>query len=197
MRINKFISYLLCNKGIVVNLHKLHFSSFSFFSPTKQKSFLSSHFSTPSTKHIREKTKYFPSFHNFLSSHFSTPSSKRSLSLSCFFLPSPLFDSWLFSHSSSSSKGRLGYVTHIHINLRTLLFSPYLSHTHTHTPLFLSLHISFPFQWKISTDSNCITQTNPPTSMILALTFRMGVRPTKSRSLFSPATHVWLFGPSS
>ena len=30
MSINKFISYLLCNKGIIVNLYKLHFSSFHF-----------------------------------------------------------------------------------------------------------------------------------------------------------------------
>ena len=139
MRINKFISYLLCNKGIVVNLHKLHFSFFSFFSPTTQKIFLSSHFFTSSTKHIRGKTKYFSFFHNFLSSHFSTPSSKRSLSLSCFFLPSPMFDSLLFSHSSSSSKGRLGYVTHIHINLRTLLSLPIF---HTHRFFFLCTNLS-------------------------------------------------------
>ena len=59
MRINKFISYILCNKGIIVNLHKLHFPSFPFFSPTKQKSFLSSHFSTPPTKHIRGKITIF------------------------------------------------------------------------------------------------------------------------------------------
>ena len=30
MSINKFISYLLCNKDIIVNLHKLHFTSFLF-----------------------------------------------------------------------------------------------------------------------------------------------------------------------
>ena len=59
MRINKFISYILCNKGMIVNLYKLHFPSFLFFSPTKQKSFLSSHFSTPPTKHIRGKTIIF------------------------------------------------------------------------------------------------------------------------------------------
>ena len=59
MRINKFISYILCNKGIIVNLYKLHVLSFPFLSPTKQKSFLSSHFSTPPTKHIRGKTTIF------------------------------------------------------------------------------------------------------------------------------------------
>ena len=30
MSINKFISYILYNKGIIVNLHKLHFLSFYF-----------------------------------------------------------------------------------------------------------------------------------------------------------------------
>ena len=30
MCINKYISYLLCNKGIIVNLYKLNFSSFHF-----------------------------------------------------------------------------------------------------------------------------------------------------------------------
>ena len=70
MSTNKSISYLLCNKGIIVNLYKLHFQSSHFcfkslFFSTKQKSFLSFHFSTLPTKHTREKTKYF------LSSHFS------------------------------------------------------------------------------------------------------------------------------
>ena len=37
MSTNKFISYILCNKGIIVNLYKLHFSSFSFsFQPNKR-----------------------------------------------------------------------------------------------------------------------------------------------------------------
>ena len=30
MSINKSISYILCNKGIIVNLYKLHFPSFHF-----------------------------------------------------------------------------------------------------------------------------------------------------------------------
>ena len=38
MSTNKFISYLLCNKGIIVNLYKLHF--------------LSSHFSFQSNKGV-------------------------------------------------------------------------------------------------------------------------------------------------
>ena len=37
MNTNKFISYILCNTGIIVNLYKLHFSSFSFsFQPNKR-----------------------------------------------------------------------------------------------------------------------------------------------------------------
>ena len=37
MSTNKFISYILCNKGIIVNLSKLHFSSFYFsFQPNKR-----------------------------------------------------------------------------------------------------------------------------------------------------------------
>ena len=37
MSTNKFISYLLCNKGIIVNLHKLHFLSSNFsFQPNKR-----------------------------------------------------------------------------------------------------------------------------------------------------------------
>ena len=59
MKINKFISYILCNNGIIINLHQLYFPSFSFFSTIKQKSFLSSHFFTPPTKHIRGKTRIF------------------------------------------------------------------------------------------------------------------------------------------
>ena len=44
---------LLYNKNIIVNLYKLHFSSFHFFY-NQTKSFLLSHFSTFSTKHMTE-----------------------------------------------------------------------------------------------------------------------------------------------
>ena len=75
----------------------------------------------------------------------------------------------------------------------------FLSQSFTHTPLFLSLHRSFKFQWKISVNANNIIQTNSPNKpwMILALTFKMGVRPLSLGCLFSPVTHVWLFGHSS
>ena len=56
---------LLYNKDIIVSLYKLHFPSFPFFSPTKQKSFPLSHFSTSPTKHTWGKIKFF------LSSYFS------------------------------------------------------------------------------------------------------------------------------
>ena len=37
MSINKFISYVLCNKGIIVNLYKLHFlSSYYSLQPNKR-----------------------------------------------------------------------------------------------------------------------------------------------------------------
>ena len=72
MSIKKSISYLLCNKGIRVNLYKLYFLS-SYFFLTKQKSFSPSHFSIPPTKHIQGKTKFF------LSSHISTPPTKGTL----------------------------------------------------------------------------------------------------------------------
>ena len=58
MSTNKFISYLLCNKGIIVNLYKLHFLSSHFFFLIKQKSFLSSNFS------ILPKFSIFPLFHS-------------------------------------------------------------------------------------------------------------------------------------
>ena len=70
MSTNKSISYILCNKSIIVNLYKLYFLSSHFsFQPNKRifypPTFPPSHFSTLPTKHIWEKTK------SFLSSHFS------------------------------------------------------------------------------------------------------------------------------
>ena len=62
MSTNKSISYLLCNKGIIVNLYKLHFLSSHFsFQANKRvfhpPTFPSSYFSIPPTKHTRGKTK--------------------------------------------------------------------------------------------------------------------------------------------
>ena len=72
MNTNKSISYILCNKGIIVNLYKLHFLSTHFYLQPN-KSFPLCHFSTPTTKYTQGKTKYF------LSSYFSTPQTKQTL----------------------------------------------------------------------------------------------------------------------
>ena len=85
MNINKFISYLLlCNKGIIVNLHKLHFSSFHFsLQPNKRvfhpPTFLSLQRNTKEGKLNIFHILTFPSSYNFPSSHFYTPLSKQSL----------------------------------------------------------------------------------------------------------------------
>ena len=83
---NKSISYILCNKGIIVNLYKLHFSSFHFsLQPNKRV------FHPPTFPPLQPNTQegklnifhlpIFPSSHNFPSSHFSTPPSKQTLKL--------------------------------------------------------------------------------------------------------------------
>ena len=82
--INKSISYLLCNKGIIVNLYKLHFSSFHFSLQPNKRVF---HFPTfpplqPNTQEGKLNIFHpstFPFSHNFPSSYFSTPSTKRTL----------------------------------------------------------------------------------------------------------------------
>ena len=45
--INKFISYILCNKGIIVNLYKLHFPSSSFSLQPNKKVFHPPNFPLP------------------------------------------------------------------------------------------------------------------------------------------------------
>ena len=78
MSTNKSISYVLCNKGIIINLYKLHFSSFPFFFQPNKKVF---HLPTfpplqPNTQEGKPNIFYpptFPSSHNF------TLSTKRSL----------------------------------------------------------------------------------------------------------------------
>ena len=117
MSINKFNSYMLCNKGIIVNLYKLYFSFFHFsLQPNKRV------FHPPTFPPLQPNTQEgklnifhpltFPSFHNFPSSHFSTPPSKRTLIfhllfVSCFFLflflLTSLASSSYSSHSHSSS----------------------------------------------------------------------------------------------
>ena len=87
MSTNKSISYILCNKGIIVNLYKLHFSSFHFSLQPNKRVFHSPTFPPlqPNTQEEKLNIFYlpiFPSSHNFPSSHFSTPPSKRTLKVS-------------------------------------------------------------------------------------------------------------------
>ena len=72
MSTNKSISYVLCNKGIIINLYKLHFSSFPFSLQLNKRIF---HLPTfppfrPNTQEGKPNIFYpftFPSSHNFLS----------------------------------------------------------------------------------------------------------------------------------
>ena len=84
MSTNKSISYLLCNKGIVVNLYKLHFlSSYFSFQPNKKVFHpLTFPFLQPNTHEGKLNIFHpptFPSSHNFPPFHFSTPPTKRTL----------------------------------------------------------------------------------------------------------------------
>ena len=56
---NKSISYLLCNKGIIVNLYKLHFLSSHFSFQPNKKVFHSSTFSSLQPKHNERKLDIF------------------------------------------------------------------------------------------------------------------------------------------
>ena len=85
MNTNKSISYLLCNKGITVNLYKLHFLSSHFsFQPSKrlfnQAKIVFHPPSFPSLQPNTHKEKlniFYPP--TFSSSQFSTPPSKQTL----------------------------------------------------------------------------------------------------------------------
>ena len=70
MSINKFISYILCNKGIIVNLYKLHFSSSHFSLQPNKRDFHPLTFPPlqPSTQETKPNIFYPPTFsssHNF------------------------------------------------------------------------------------------------------------------------------------
>ena len=76
MSTNKFISYLLCNKGIIINLYELHFLYSNFFFQPNKRVFHPPTF--PSLQPNTHKGKLnifhpptFPSSHNFLSSQLS------------------------------------------------------------------------------------------------------------------------------
>ena len=80
----KFISYLLCNKGIIVNLYKLYFPSFPFSLKPNKRVFHSLTF-PPLQPNIQEEKlnifypPTFPSSHNFSFSHFSILPTKKTL----------------------------------------------------------------------------------------------------------------------
>ena len=57
--INKFISYILCNKGIIVNLYKLHFPSSSFSLQSNKKVFHTSNFPLLQPNTQEEKLNIF------------------------------------------------------------------------------------------------------------------------------------------
>ena len=84
MSANKSISYILCNKGIIVNLYKLHFPSFPFSLQPNKRVFHSLTFPPlqPNTQEGKLNIFHpltFSSSYNFPSSHFSTPPTERTL----------------------------------------------------------------------------------------------------------------------
>ena len=80
MTINKSISYLLCNKGIIINLYKLYFPSFPFSLQPNKRIFHTLTFPLVQPNTQEEKLNIF--YHlTFPSSYFSTPPTKRTLSL--------------------------------------------------------------------------------------------------------------------
>ena len=86
MSINKSISYILYNKGIIVNLYKLHFLSFIFSLQSNKRGFHPSTFQSlqPNTQKGKSYILYsptFPSSHNFLFFYFFTPPTEGTLSL--------------------------------------------------------------------------------------------------------------------
>ena len=79
MNTNKSISYLLCNKSIIVNLYKLHFLFFHFsFQPNKRVFYPPTFPSLQPNTHEGKLNIFYPPT-NFSSSLFSTPPTKRTL----------------------------------------------------------------------------------------------------------------------
>ena len=76
MSTNKSISYLLCNKAIIVNLYKLHFLSFHFSFQSNKRVFYPLTFPSlqPNTHEKKLNIFYLPT--NFSSSHFFRPQTK-------------------------------------------------------------------------------------------------------------------------
>ena len=81
MSTNKSIFYLICNKGIIVNLYKPHFlsSHFYFFQPNKRVFYPPTFSPLQPNTHKGKLNIFYPST-NFLSSYFFTPPTKQTLS---------------------------------------------------------------------------------------------------------------------
>ena len=79
MIVNIFISYILYNKDIIVNLYKLYFLSSNFSLKPNKKVF--HHFTFPPLQPNthEEKPNLFYPLTNFPYSYFSTPPTKRTL----------------------------------------------------------------------------------------------------------------------
>ena len=83
MSISKSISYLLCNKGIIVNLYKLHFLSSHFsFQPNKRVFHSPTFPSLQPNTHKGKLNNFYPPT-NFPSFHFSIPPTKQTLNVNC------------------------------------------------------------------------------------------------------------------
>ena len=86
MSTNKSISYLLCNKNIIVNLYKLNFLSSQFsFEPNKRVFHPPTFQSLQPNTHEGKLNIFYPPI-NFSSFHFSTPSTKQTLKEIVFFI---------------------------------------------------------------------------------------------------------------
>ena len=79
MSTNKSIFYLLCNKGIIVNLYKLYFLSSHFsFQPNKRVFHLPTFPPLQPNTHEGKLNIFYPHT-NFPSFHFSTSPTKQTL----------------------------------------------------------------------------------------------------------------------
>ena len=76
MSTNKYIPYILSNKGIIVNLYKLHFLSSHFSFQPNKRIFYPPTFPPLQPNTNKGKLNLFHPPINFLSFHFFTPATK-------------------------------------------------------------------------------------------------------------------------
>ena len=79
MSLNKVVSYILCNKDIIVNLYKLHFLSSPFSLQPNKKVFHPPTLPPLQPNTHEGKPNLFHPPTNFPFSHFSTPPTKWTL----------------------------------------------------------------------------------------------------------------------